>query len=103
MKCIECHNIFQTTDFYDHIIVQRECVVDTERSRSEEEEEQNISDLMQDPKDIENSDFYQALNMPLQVKDDKNYQTHSNTVEDKILLVDKRLSSPLKNNASGSK
>lgn len=53
MKCIECHKIFQTTDFYDHIIVQRECVVETERSDESP------------TKDIENSDFYQALNMPL--------------------------------------
>ena len=38
MKCIVCQKIFQTTDFYDHIIVQRECVIETERSdRSEDE------------------------------------------------------------------
>lgn len=30
MKCIQCHKIFRTTDFYDHIIVQRECIIETE-------------------------------------------------------------------------
>ena len=59
MKCIQCNKIFQTTDFYDHIVVSKECVIETERSEEESPRE--------------NSDFYQALNMPLQVKDDKNY------------------------------
>jgi hypothetical protein len=27
MKCIKCERIFYTTDFYDHIIVQRECII----------------------------------------------------------------------------
>lgn len=31
MKCIQCEKIFQTTDFYDHIIVQQECVIESEQ------------------------------------------------------------------------
>ena len=58
MKCIQCNKIFQTTDFYDHIIVQRECEMETERSEREsnydlgsleepeEETEQEHLDLM---------------------------------------------------------
>lgn len=30
MKCIQCMKIFPTTDFYDHIIVRRECIIETE-------------------------------------------------------------------------
>ena len=30
MKCIKCEQVFATTDFYDHIIVQRECVLDSD-------------------------------------------------------------------------
>jgi len=30
MKCIQCQKIFPTTDFYDHIIVRRECIIETE-------------------------------------------------------------------------
>ena len=28
MRCIKCQRIFPTTDFYDHIIVKQECVID---------------------------------------------------------------------------
>jgi hypothetical protein len=30
MKCIMCEKIFMTTDFYDHIIVQQECIIESE-------------------------------------------------------------------------
>lgn len=30
MKCSQCLRIFPTTDFYDHIIVRRECIIETE-------------------------------------------------------------------------
>ena len=36
MKCIECEKVFQTTDFYDHIIVQRECIIESEPSESQQ-------------------------------------------------------------------
>ena len=32
MKCIKCCKIYPTTDFYDHIIVQRECVIESDNS-----------------------------------------------------------------------
>lgn len=30
MRCISCDQVFQTTDFYDHIIVKQECVIESE-------------------------------------------------------------------------
>lgn len=30
MQCISCTKTFQTTDFYDHIIVKQECVIESE-------------------------------------------------------------------------
>jgi hypothetical protein len=49
MKCIECHTVFQTTDFYDHIIVQRECVIETERS--EQAAEFDALDVVEESKE----------------------------------------------------
>ena len=40
MKCISCQNVFQTTDFYDHIIVQKECIIETDCEEGQELEGQ---------------------------------------------------------------
>ena len=40
MKCISCQNVFQTTDFYDHIIVQKECIIETDCEEGPEMEGQ---------------------------------------------------------------
>lgn len=31
MQCLQCKQVFLTTDFYDHIIVQRECMLESEQ------------------------------------------------------------------------
>ena len=95
MKCIQCSKFFQTTDFYDHIIVSKECVIESEQSSEniikdenqilpndsnyfdELKKSQQHSDLIL--KSMSNSKgFYDALNMPLQTKDEGGYQTYSN-------------------------
>ena len=40
MKCISCQNVFQTTDFYDHIIVRKECIIETECEEDQDMEDQ---------------------------------------------------------------
>ena len=61
MKCSQCLRIFPTTDFYDHIIVRRECIIETEGNLDTSANEQAAEEPSQL---LETEQFQQLYQQP---------------------------------------